>query len=218
MKLIKTAIVSVILFLGTSFTCTQPVRAQIVSDPALLVQQILQFFQDVENNIKQIEKAGKDLQRLEEVMNTVQDIAGVITEAGKVVSAVSETVSFINRIADAYKYIERTERQLMSFIKFLESTSDNFKINKAGYYLSSFTSRAGALIRSVESLINYISRIPDMAPSDLLHWLEDLSDDLVSEISSESDEALYQVASICVMQEIEHNIEMNNRTRNALII
>lgn len=210
MRILKKALMSTAVAIPLLFLpCNRAdaffrLAAEAAADAALLAQQIAQFFQDFDMDLKKWEDYAdkfKELQRMAKIFDTG-----------------SQAYTTINSMSKTVKLITRCGRDAERYITYLEKNSTNFRIDKAYSIYQGYNRRTAALCTDFSNTLKNLSEYakamsksssPSVTPTEVLSSVNETLDQFTCVITDESDKTRSQLKELCLQTSIDESCKDN---------
>lgn len=168
---------------------TKPAKADMfgVSDTALLVQQVLQFFQDMDISQLSDMNFGELIKGLEDKTRDLQKMVNIFENGQK-------GIQTFNNVVEVTRKLTRTTLRINNYIKYLGTMGDDFEITRCYFIYRSFNSKTKLVLSDMESTLRSIKKLDSTEGSDMLRVMNDIIEGASSTIDVISDECISTIA------------------------
>lgn len=178
--------------------------AEAAADAALLAQQIAQFFQDFDMDLKKWEDFADKFKQLEKM--------------SKVFDNGSQAYTTINSMSKTVKLITRCGRDAERYITYLEKNSTNFRVDRAYSIYQGYNRRTASLCKDFSNVLKNLSEYanamgksssPSVTPTELLSSVSETLDQFTCVITDESDKTREMLKDLCLQTSIDESCKEN---------
>lgn len=204
----------VILALVVSGLCYCPKKSKAdmfgVSDAALLVQQILQYVQDLDISDLTNLNLG---QLTKDIENKVNGLTRII----KIFESSSQGVKTFRNIAELTKKVARTTRDINNYIQYLSNFGDDLDITRCYYIYKAFERRTQYILKDLKSVLDTLKKLDSNEGTGLLETIDSCISNAQSLIDCVSDGSMDELKEIVHTMKMEEQAEKSNQMSNLVI-
>ncbi|MBQ8482930.1 MAG: hypothetical protein IJ504_01335 [Bacteroidales bacterium] len=189
MRRITRILVTLALIVAGMCHTTKPAKADMfgVSDTALLVQQVLQFFQDMDISQLSDMNFSELIKGLEDKTRDLQKMVNIFENGQK-------GIQTFNNVVEVTRKLTRTTLRINNYIKYLGTMGDDFEITRCYFIYRSFNSKTKLVLSDMESTLRSIKKLDSTEGSDMLRVMNDIIEGASSTIDVISDECITTIA------------------------
>jgi uncharacterized membrane protein YgaE (UPF0421/DUF939 family) len=204
----------VILALVVSGLCYCPKKSKAdmfgVTDAALLVQQVLQYVQDLDISDLTNLNLGQLTKDIENKVNGLTRIINIFESS-------SQGVKTFRNIAELTKKVARTTRDINNYIQYLSNFGDDFEITRCYYIYRAFDSRTQYILNDLKSVLNVLKKLDSNEGTGLLETIDNCIANANSLLDCVSDGTMSELKEIVHSKKMEEQAEKSNQMSNLVI-
>lgn len=187
-RLTKIAVALALVVTGLCYT-TKPAKADLfgVSDSALLVQQILQFFQDMDISTLSDMNFGELIRNIDQKAKDMKSIVDIF-ENGQ------QGFSTFNNVVEVTRKLTRLTLQMNSYIRYLGSFGDDFDMTRCYYIYRTFNNKTKVVLRSMEYTLKSMKKLDTDGGGNMLQMIDNVIQQASSTLDTVSNECLSNLA------------------------
>lgn len=204
----------VILALVMSGLCYCPRKAKAdlfgVSDAALLIQQVLQYVQDMDISDLTNLNLGQLTKDIENKVNGLTRIINIFESS-------SQGVKTFRNIAELTKKVARTTRDINNYIQYLSNFGDDFEITRCYYIYRAFDSRTQYILNDLKSVLNVLKKLDSNEGTGLLETIDNCIVNANSLLDCVSDGTMSELNEIVHSKKMKDQAEKSKNMSNLVI-